>query len=145
MFDEVGSAAGSTFVSRVGEIRFPDKSELSRSQRKFLDLAMRMAEASDGIHKHGAVVVRSGSVLAMGMNKWRNRDLPPTPADEYNPHITVHAEIDALSRVADPRGVTVYVARVNRAGDEKYSRPCQRCEKALIKLGVKRVVYTVGD
>lgn len=144
MFDEVGSSDVSSYTPRVGEVRFPNKSELSRSQRKFLDLAMRVAESSEGVHKHGAVVVRGGSVLSVGVNKWRNRDLPATPPDVYNPDITVHAEIDALSRITDPRGVIVYVARVNRSGEEKYSRPCQRCEKELINLGVKRVVYTVG-
>lgn len=63
--------------------------------------------------------------------------------DTYNPNLTVHAEIDALSRVADPRGATVYVARVGKHGDPRFSRPCANCAKALAEAGVKAIVYTV--
>lgn len=62
---------------------------------------------------------------------------------DYNPNLTVHAEIDALSRVTDPRGAVVYVARVGKNGDEKFSRPCKNCSKALAEAGVKAVIYTV--
>lgn len=67
-----------------------------------------------------------------------------TPGKGYNPNLTVHAEIDALSRVADARGAIVFVARVGKAGDQKFSRPCNNCAKALAEAGVKAVVYTVG-
>jgi deoxycytidylate deaminase len=144
MFDEIGSSPQTRYKPRAGVVQFPEKTALSNRQRSYLDIAVRLAESSDASFKHGAVIVRGGSVLAVGVNKWKNRDLPPTPPDVYNPDITVHAEIDALSRVKDARGTTVYIARVTRSGDERFSRPCNRCEKALIEAGVKRVVYTVG-
>lgn len=144
MFDEVGSSSARRFESHVGVVQFPSKTELSRSQRNFLDVAVRMAETSEAEFKHGAVVVRGGRVLALGVNKWKNRDMPPTTSTEYNPHLTVHAEVDALSRVKNARGATIYVARVSKHGEERFSRPCPRCEKVLIAAGVKRVVYTVG-
>jgi deoxycytidylate deaminase len=132
-----------SFNSKRGIINVPTGSmSLSRKQKSFLNLAVRMAETSDVTHKHGAVIVRGGRVLSLGMNRWRNRDLLDTGGD-YNPNITTHAEIDALSRISDPRGVTVYVARVGKNGDEKFSRPCDNCAKAMIAAGVKSVVYTV--
>jgi deoxycytidylate deaminase len=67
-------------------------------------------------------------------------DVPPT---EYDPNISVHAEVDALSRCNDPRGATIYVARVNKRGEERMSRPCISCEKALLEAGVKKVIYTL--
>lgn len=116
---------------------------LSRKQRERLDLAVRAAEASEVTqHRHGAVVVKGGRVLSIGLNKWRNQGMPTT--DEYNPYLTVHAEIDALSRVKDARGTTLYIAQVNRQGEEKMSRPCDNCAKAIQEAGVKAVVYTVN-
>jgi deoxycytidylate deaminase len=76
------------------------------------------------------------------MNKWRNRGMPPTVG--YNPHLTIHAERDALSRVKDPRGATLYIAQVNRNGDEKMSRPCDACAELIAQAGIKAVVYTVS-
>lgn len=101
-----------------------------------------MAEASDVNHRHGAVVVKSGRPVALGVNKWKNRDMLQSP-DGYNPNLTVHAEIDALSRVADARGAVVYIARVSKNGEEQFSRPCNNCAKALVEAGVKKIVYTV--
>lgn len=127
----------------VGQITFPMKDDLSRKQRSFLDIAVRMAESSEVSFKHGAVIVRSGSVLAMGVNKWKAAEKPDVPTYEYNENISIHAEIDALSRCSDPDGATIFIARVNKRGEERMSRPCMNCEKAIIKAGIKKVVYTL--
>lgn len=120
---------------------------LSRSQRSFLNLAMRAAESSDCHQRHGAIVVRSGSVLSIGTNKWRN-DISTAGIlhDEgRSKDISIHAEVDALSRVNNPRGATIYVARVNRTGKPRLSKPCPDCAKALREAGISKVVYTVTD
>jgi deoxycytidylate deaminase len=141
---EIFSPTTEYFDSKRGVINLPNPGRsLSKSQRKYLNLAMRMAESSDVNSQHGAVVVSGGRVLALGVNRWRNRDMLAT-GGEYNPNITTHAEVDALSRVDDPRGATVYVARIGKHGEEKFSRPCDNCAKALIEAGVKAVVYTIG-
>ena len=127
----------------VGEITFPAPERLSRRKRSFLDIAVRMAESSDVSFKHGAVIVRGGSVLSVGVNKWKNPVKPDNPTTEYNPNISIHAEVDALSRCNDPRGATIFIARVNKQGEERISRPCINCEQALIKAGIKKVVYTL--
>lgn len=117
--------------------------KLSRKQRKMLSYAMKVAETSDiASFKHGAVVVRGGAVLGFGVNKKRAVNGIPVMF-EYNPDVTVHAEIDALSRISDAAGSVIYIARVNAAGEPKMSRPCERCEVALNAAGVKRVIYTV--
>lgn len=116
----------------------------SRRDRSFLDLALRVAESSDCKQKHGAVVVKGGRVMAIGLNKMRN---DPAVVESDRPGhkgtiFAVHAEIDALSRVSDPRGAVVYVARAGKSG-EALSRPCDNCAIALIKAGVKSVCYTI--
>lgn len=131
-----------TFHAKHGVIKLPPTDGLSNKQRSWLNLAKQLAEVSEVNHKHGAVVVKSGRPVSLGVNKWRNRDMLQSP-DGYNPNLTVHAEMDALSRVTDPKGAVVYIARVGKNGDERFSRPCNNCAKALAEAGVKAVVYTV--
>lgn len=140
---EIFEPTTGSFLSKRGVIKLPEGNTLSNKQRSFLDLAVKVAEASEVTHRHGAVVVKAGKPVSLGINKWRNRELLNTMVG-YNPHLTVHAEVDALSRVADARGATVFVARVGKANEEKFSRPCDNCTKALIAAGVKAVIYTVG-
>lgn len=121
---------------------------LSNSQRSFLNLAMRAAESSDCQQRHGAIVVRGGSVLAIGVNKWRNDITMAGILHDQgrSADISIHAEIDALSRVSNPRGATIYIARVNRRGKARLSKPCDNCAKALKDAGISKIVYTLtGD
>ncbi len=118
----------------------------SRRDRKFLDLAMKLASVSSCTQKHGAVVVRGGRVLALGVNKDRND--PTVIADKAGSDargtiFSVHAEVDALSRVKDARGAIVYVARQARTGREALSRPCDNCAITLQAAGVKSICYTL--
>lgn len=92
-------------------------------------------------------MVRGGSVLSIGRNKWRN-DNPSSvvhnsDTNERNPNVSIHAEIDALSRVTNPRGATIYVARTNRVGKPMLSKPCAACAEALEAAGISKIVYTV--
>lgn len=131
--------------SRHGDIHLP-ASTLSRKEEAFLSLAVKLAETSDVEFQHGAVAVKGGSVVALGVNKWRNRGGTTGDTTEYDPNITIHAEMDALSRVADPNGVVLYIARVSaKSGRRQFSRPCIRCMAAIAEAGVKRVIYTVDD
>lgn len=82
----------------------------------------------------------------MGINQMRN-DVSIFPDDAFNEipeGISIHAEVDALRGIhpENARGATVYVSRVLRDGSIGYSRPCPACEKYLVSLGIKRVVYT---
>jgi deoxycytidylate deaminase len=94
---------------------------------------------------HGSVIVKSGRVMAVGVNKARNN--PTYVASDTGPGFrgtifSVHSEIDALSRVTDARGAILYVARVSKLGQPAFSRPCIECTKSLIKAGIKAIHYT---
>lgn len=115
----------------------------SRRDARYLDLALRVAESSDCTQRHGCVVVKGGRVMAVGHNKVRNN---PAFVESDNEEgrgtiFSVHAEIDALSRVADPKGAVIYIARAGKQGPA-LSRPCDNCTTELIKAGVKAVCYT---
>ena len=138
---ELHPPSSRAYSGKAGVVTLANGVRLSQKQSRMLEFATRVAETTDTNSKHGAVIVRGGRVLAVGTSKWRNRNVPPIIG--YNPHVTVHAEIDALSRLVDAKGATIYIARVNNQGDTRMSRPCETCERALNDAGVKRVVYTV--
>lgn len=114
---------------------------MSKKQEAFLSVARYLATKSDLRHKHGAVVVKGGRVLGMGYNKRRNdpRNLNP---GRHRYDSGCHAEMSALKGVADPRGSVIFVARVNRMGDDRLSKPCEICAAELKRLGIKKVIYT---
>lgn len=120
---------------------------LSRSQQSFLKLAMRVAEASECNQRHGAIVVRAGSVLSTGLNKWRNDILTSGILfDEgRSTAVSVHAEIDALSRAKYTKGATLYIARINKKGTPRFSKPCKNCAKAIKEAGISKIIYTTND
>lgn len=127
------------------ESRSATTEQFSRSQKSFLNLAMKTAEASECTQRHGAVLVKSGSVLSIGLNKWRN-DVNLTHelfATGNISGVSIHAEMDALARVRNPAGAVLYIARVNKQGDPMMSKPCAACAKAIEEAGITKVVYTI--
>lgn len=115
----------------------------SHKDKARLALAMKVAAMSKCVTKHGAALYRGGSVLALGINTERN-DHDFVEKSKILDICSTHAEMSALSRVKDAKGATIYVARVNRAGEARMSRPCAKCYRALEAAGVRRVVYTEG-
>ena len=91
--------------------------------------------------KHGAVIVKGGRVLSVGINKFRNHPLIIQP-EIIKTVCSVHAEVDALRKIKDARGATIYVARVNNRGAERMSRPCNYCYDAIRKAGISKIIYT---
>lgn len=103
------------------------------------------ATKSECRQKHAALVEKSGRVISWAINKYYN-DPAMFPSDlltREREMISVHAEINAIRRVSPEvlLGATIYVARVGSKG-AALSRPCERCEDALVKAGVRKVIYT---
>ena len=59
---------------------------------------------------------------------------------------THHAETSCVLGVnrTATTGATVYVARVNRQGEWRMSKPCSMCHEVMKFVGIKKVVYTIG-
>jgi deoxycytidylate deaminase len=141
---EIYETSSDVFLGKNGVIQLDNNKSLSNKQKQFLSLASKLAESSELPQKHGAVIVKSGRVLAVGVNRWRNKNIQVTEP-EYNPNLTYHAEVDALHRFADVTGATIYIARVGKNNEPKFSRPCSRCLVALKEAGIKKIVYTTHD
>lgn len=116
-------------------------SRLSNKDRRYLKLAGNAAMSSKERRKHGAVIVKSNRVLSVGVNKFRNHpDIIPEPLIKQV--CSVHAEMDALNKIRDAKGATIYVARINSFGKPMLSRPCNNCYKSIRNAGIKNIVYT---
>lgn len=118
---------------------------LSRKQKSMLALATKMAATSDLAQKHGAVIVKNGRVLALGINKQKNADINTPYAVNVPEYFTVHAEADAINRCANTEGATIYIARINKNGEERFSRPCDNCAETIRKAGIRTVIYTLTE
>ena len=92
--------------------------------------------------KHGALVVKGGRVMGMASNKAINHPKIVSSC-HIKTHCSRHAEQQAI-RNAGPnlKGAVLYVARVNKTGQERNSKPCSACERAITESGIKRVVFT---
>jgi deoxycytidylate deaminase len=127
---------------------YPKPIELSKKKQRFVDLASRVAEQTDfKEYKHGAVLVRGGTVLNTSCNKNKYKAWAGRFRKQQRGHATVHAEIGAILGLdrAMTEGATIYVVRVGRNGGLRNSRPCPMCEAAMQFVGIKRVVYSNAD
>jgi len=117
---------------------------VSQADLRYLQLAARQATNSQAPRFHlGAIVVRSGRVLSTGSNRLKNTPSDLIPRSAWS----THAEEDCLKQLpAHSRGrrLTLYVTRVNRRGELRLARPCQRCWGAAIAAGVSRIVYSTN-
>ena len=111
--------------------------EVSRSKKldRCFALAKNIASNSPyGKIRHGALLVNYSS--------FGKRFRSPSRG-----HATVHAELGCILGL--PRDVTsgadLYVCRINRNGEFRFSKPCSMCHAALKHVGVKRVYYTTND
>lgn len=107
--------------------------------------AKKMAMLSSGEYRLGSILVKSGRILARGLNKYNAIN---ELAWKYFGYQTIHAEIDALNQVWDKRnikGATLFVFRTKKNGDPGNSRPCNRCLNAIRDLGVRKIVYSIPE
>jgi deoxycytidylate deaminase len=118
---------------------------LSNRERAYLSAARYLASKSKSNKKHGAVIVKSGSVVGTGYNKDRNHPLFVSP-EHIKSHSSQHAEVSALREAkGNADGAILYVARVNNQGYDRNSKPCKLCEEEIVKSNIKKVIYTKGE
>lgn len=120
------------------------KSSPSLKTVSLLEKASKLAENSTNKYRHGAIIVKNGNIVSMGINRSVNHpDLVQFPKTQAS----VHAEVAALiaCRKTNLVGATIYVARISKDGSQAMSKPCINCQKALIARGVKKVYYTIDS
>ena len=124
------------------------RKRITKRDRRMIDLAIRQAFSSEfPTFRHGAVLARGSSVLNVGVNKAQYTSFGARFRRDNPNFATIHAEIACILGVErkKTKGATVYVARINNLGEEMYSKPCSMCQQAMRFVGVRRVVYTIGE
>lgn len=116
---------------------------MSKKDQAYLSVARYLARKSTERMKHGAVVVKGGRVLGTGYNKGRNHPFIVS-SEHIKEHCSRHAEVEAIRDAKNNlKGAVIYVARVNRNGHDRNSKPCKRCQEIIDAAGIKRVIYTL--
>jgi deoxycytidylate deaminase len=115
---------------------------LSKTDNSFLSVARYFASKSKSRNTHGAVVVKSGRVMGTGFNKDRNHPKFVSP-EHIKTDCSFHAEQLAIRDAGENlKGAKIYVARVNKHGDDRHSYPCPRCLTLIRSVGIKKIIYT---
>lgn len=107
------------------------------------------AQGKKSKHKHrlGAVVVKSGNVVATGYNKIGHRAKGIT---ETELKASVHAERAAITKLLKPKhfhklqGAKIYVSRIMKDGSFGLAHPCKHCLELIKSCGIKEVIFTNG-
>ena len=127
---------------------------ISKNSFRFINAAIKEAEKSDIIQKHGCVIVTSGKIISRGYNNYRN-----VSKDGFLKNsCTCHAEISAIRNFYKfkkyekykfinkiIKNGTLYVVRINNKGELRSSAPCINCYDIISKVGIKKIVYSDID
>lgn len=116
----------------------------SSRQERYMQWAAKVAQKSDMIHKHGCVIVLDDEILCSGFN---------FHTEHMFHSYSIHAEVDALKKLNKKKyrnsfnKMEMYVVRIGAGkfeGTLKYSKPCEGCQKAILKYGIHKVYYSTN-
>jgi tRNA(Arg) A34 adenosine deaminase TadA len=122
--------------------------DISKRVQGYIDLALEIAKDSEyGKFRHGAILVKGGTIRNTAHNKDRYCSFGSRFRHRDDGHATLHAELGCVLGLdrGITSGSTVYVARLNRMGEARISKPCSMCQAALSYVGVRKVVYTTSN
>lgn len=128
-------------------------SEISDSDRRWFELAMKTAELSLCQFKHGAVITFKRKPISVGCNipKMSNsirrliRGAPynQTAENRRNRSDQIHAEVVSILKArCNLDGATLYSARYRPRGFFGDSCPCDSCSQIISLSGIRCVVYS---
>ena len=117
----------------------------SNRDQRFIEMAAHQARRSACLMQHGCVAVKNGRIIGRGYNNYRT-----CSSDGFIQNcMTCHAEISALREVnklnKDFKKVSLYIVRVDHNNCLKSSAPCVDCMKQIIRLKIKRIIYSNDD
>lgn len=90
----------------------------------------------------GACIV-NGKSIVKGHNKQKTHPFFANP--QVHLKVSLHAELDCLSKVGDISGATMYIYRETKDGKPGLSRPCEHCMSFLKKSGITRIFYSIKE
>jgi len=112
-----------------------------------IDTAAKIAREIDNNMRsiHCAIVCNKRKILAIGTNSRQTHPKAPVTARGQYLHAEVASIINADREAL--RGSVLYVVRVGKAVGRpmRMSKPCEYCQAAIVKSGIKRVYYSINE
>ena len=113
---------------------------------KLLKLATKIAkQLTDNQYKMVAILTdRKGKILSIGTNSYSKTHTEQARYAKLagqDARVYLHAEIDAITKCRG-KAHTIYVVRVNNAGQTRPAKPCPICAGAIKEIGIKNILYT---
>jgi len=115
------------------------------SQNTLLKKALLETKKSGHIRfRFGVVIFNKNKILSVGTNSIRS-------AKNLHPRFSrwpgsVHAEVAAiLNAKTDLTNASIFVLRINLAGDLMLARPCVHCMKYIKAVGIKKIIYSISE
>lgn len=114
-----------------------------------MNLLTKVAHDENNITEYrlAAAIVFRNKVISIGANEYKTHPLMAqytrNPDNNY-----LHAEVSAIAKalnileLEDFKRATLYVMRVNKAGEWALSKPCEGCSKAITAFQIGRVIYS---
>lgn len=113
--------------------------------KKFFENARAVAHCSNYKFKHGAILVRGGSIIKSAYNKGR----PVSFLNKFhkNNRASLHAEIGCILNLDKRKTANcdIYVIRLDAAGKFALSKPCAMCQLACKEMNIRRIYYSVDE
>lgn len=133
----------------------------SGKQARVFEILKEISFLSDAKFKMAAAIVRGNKIVGIGHNRMNRgfkavRNNYPWPVE----HCELAAVKNALSRqgiktngdiplgeaIKIVNGSAVYIFRQWKNGHPALARPCERCQKAILRpLGITRIIYTFPE
>ncbi len=105
----------------------------------------KMALNSEVNNKHAACIMSGKEIYGISINKFLYPNTLINGKKFYN---TKHAEMSVFEKLNMYNKkrigglVDILVIRVNKNGDLKNSRPCNKCIKTMKSIGIRKVFYS---
>ncbi len=113
--------------------------------KSIIKIAIEEAEKSNFRYKVGAVIFKSNRIYSKGHNYQSRPNNNLHPALRH-PYYTVHAEIDAISKLKrdDCSQLNLLVVRITGKRNVRLamSKPCIPCQKALKFMNFRRIYFS---
>jgi deoxycytidylate deaminase len=122
--------------------------QASKKTMRYFELTTNGAHLSTyGRIRHGAILVKGGSVINTGFNKQNFSSFGSRFRDKAIGYATQHAEISAIFGIpkTTTSGGDIYVVRIGKGNELRISKPCDMCDKILDFVGIKRVFYSIDE
>ena len=102
--------------------------------RNVIKEAVRQSSKANYVFRLGAVIFNNDRVIGAGYNR-------------VSENGAICAELLAIKK--SPRkllkGASILVVRVRKSGTLGLSKPCERCQKIIIKSGIAKVIYSTPN